>query len=115
MTGSRTFRHRITFQKPTATTDDSGQVLRTWADEFKRRANVEQIGGSKGRNDQLVVDADFRITLPHDRRFDDVSVATWRVIWEDSGQTINIKSLANDYTGRRVMVEIIGSLDRETT
>ena len=112
MKSCRRFPHRITFRSPTKTTEASGQVTRTMADAFKRWAKVEQTGGGQAeKNDQQKRSAEFEIKLRYDSALTDVDPDTWQIIWNISGQTLNISDMVVDRTKRVWDVTITAKLD----
>lgn len=113
MATSRTYRHRLRFRKPTATTAPSGQKVRSYEDSFLRRGKVEELAGDVAEvNGQKKAAARFQIELPKDSEVDGVELITWKIVWLDSGQTINITRKWTDLNRRRPVTIIEGTLDR---
>lgn len=106
---SREYKQRIEFRQPTTTTDDSGQVLRAYAETpaNRRFAKVEQTGGDF--KDQAT--ADFTIALPFDTIIDSVLPGTTRIFWRDTGQILNVSAVQTDHSKRLPTVEITATLD----
>ena len=106
---SRHYPHRLQFLEPTKTTDTkSGQVVRTFAAAFDRRGLV-QVSGSENKtaaNGQQVALNTYTIELRHDAALEDIRAITWQITWLDSDETLVVKNVTHDRSGRQPVTRI---------